>query len=69
MALTKQAAKGYILSITNGKLVKRVSAPTPDSTQRTTKTGKVVNEVFFKDVSGLIKKLRKNNGLRQVIYR
>jgi hypothetical protein len=31
--------------------------PQPDSTQRTTKTGKVVNEVFFRDVSGLIKKI------------
>jgi len=58
MALTKTGSEGVtFLGIANGKLVKRVSAPTPDSTQRTTKTGKVVNEVFFKDVSGLIKKI------------
>ena len=62
MALTKTGSEGVtFLGITNGKLVKRVSAPTPDSTQRTTKTGKVVNEVFFKDVSGLIKKFKQPN--------
>jgi hypothetical protein len=70
MALTKTGSEGVtFLGIANGKLVKRVSAPTTESTQRTTKTGKVVNEIFFKDVSGVVKKLRKKQRTSAGCYR
>lgn len=42
------------LTITNGKLCRRVDAGTPNAIERTTKTGKQVHELFYTTVTGHI---------------
>jgi hypothetical protein len=55
MALNKSANAGTIfLSVANGKLVRQHKEATPQTTQRVTKTGKVVHEEFFNDLIGVI---------------
>jgi hypothetical protein len=46
--------RAIFLSIGDGKITRRVQAPTKDSKQRTTKQGKVVNEEIYDAISGLI---------------
>lgn len=47
-------SQGIFLEISNGKICKKVSAPTKSSVQRTNKNGKVVNEEFYDHVEGQI---------------
>lgn len=49
-----EQSNAIFLSIADGKLSRRVLQPTDKSVQRTTKTGKVVNEVFYKGWKGKI---------------
>lgn len=53
MGFEKQSNAMYA-SITNGKFTIRISQPTSDSVQRTTKDGKVVNEETYDSVTGRI---------------
>ncbi len=46
--------RAIFLSIGDGKITRRVQAPTKDSKQRTTKQGKVVNEEIYDAISGII---------------
>lgn len=59
MALTKSSGGAIFLSIANGKIVRQFKEANENTTQRTTKTGRVVFEEFFKNVSGVIKQLQK----------
>lgn len=55
MALNKSENAGTIyLSVSNGKLVQQVKQATTDSIERVNKTGKVVHEVFYKELIGFI---------------
>ncbi len=55
MALNKGSNAGMIyLSVSNGKLVQQLRDATPESTSRVNKVGKTVNEVFYKDLTGII---------------
>ena len=70
MALTKTGSEGVtFLGIANGKLVKRVSAPTPDSTQRTTKQVRLLMRYFSEMFPVLSKKLRKKQRTSAGCYR
>lgn len=53
MGLEKNNSSTF-LSIGDGKITKRVSQPTAESVQRTTKQGKIINEEIYDGVSGLI---------------
>lgn len=55
MALNKGEGAGTIyLSVANGKLVRQYKQATKDSIERVNKTGKVVHEEFYKDLTGVI---------------
>lgn len=55
MALNKGEGAGTIyLSVANGKLVRQYKQATKDSVERVNKTGKVVHEEFYKDLTGVI---------------
>lgn len=51
---TGQQQNVVFLSISNGKLCRRVDANTPEAIERTTKTGKQVHELFYTTVTGHI---------------
>ena len=58
MALNKPLGAHIIfLQIADGKIVRQHKESTPETTQRTTKTGKVVHEEFFKDLTGYIRNI------------
>lgn len=50
MALTKQSSNTIYLSVADGKLVRQHREATSETTQRVTKTGKLVHEERFKDL-------------------
>jgi len=54
--LTTNQSQGNVvfLTISNGKLCRRVDAGTPNAIERTTKTGKQVHELFYTTVMGHI---------------
>ena len=52
-AIQSNSAKVF-LSISDGKICRRVQSPTATSTQRTTKDGRVVNEELYSGWEGLI---------------
>ena len=49
-----KSSNAIFLSVSEGKIVRRFTQPTPDSKQRTTKEGKIVNEETYKGWSGRI---------------
>jgi hypothetical protein len=51
---SSQGQNVVFLSISNGKLCRRVDAGTPNAIERTTKTGKQVHELFYTTVMGHI---------------
>lgn len=51
-----------ILTIGDGKIVKRVKSETPKSTQRTTKEGKIVHEEKYDSIEGLITDIAVHEG-------
>jgi hypothetical protein len=51
---SSQSQNVVFLSISNGKLCRRVDGATPNAIERTTKTGKQVHELFFTGVMGHI---------------
>lgn len=58
MALNKPLGAHIIfLQIADGKIVRQHKESTPETTQRTTKTGKVVHEEFYKDLTGYIRNI------------
>lgn len=58
MALNKGEGAGTIyLSVSNGKLVRQFKEATKESAQRTNKTGRIVHEEFYKDLTGIISKI------------
>lgn len=58
MALTKSVGTNTIyLSVADGNLVRQHKEANQYTTQRITKTGKVVNEEFFKDLTATIKSI------------
>lgn len=58
MALNKGEGAGTIyLSVANGKLVRQFKQATKESAERVNKTGKLVHEEFYKDLTGVITKI------------
>jgi len=53
-----QSNSAIYLSISDGKICRRVQSPSATSVQRTTKDGKLVNEEFYKGWSGVIKEVK-----------
>lgn len=62
MALTNTSF-APILTIGDGKIVKRVKSQTEKSIQRTTKEGKVVHEEKYDSIEGFIKDIKVHEGL------
>jgi len=54
MALSKQSSNTIYLSVADGYLVRSFREATSESTQRVTKTGKLVHEEKYKDLTGLL---------------
>jgi len=54
MALSKQSSNTIYLSVADGNLVRSFREATSESTQRVTKTGKLVHEEKYKDLTGLL---------------
>lgn len=58
MALNKSEGAGTVfLSVADGNLVQQHKAATPHTVERVTKTGKLVYEEKFKDLTGIISKI------------
>lgn len=57
MGLGSSTPKTY-LSVSDGKIVKRVEEGTPGAVSRTTKSGKVLHELKFSYVSGILTDIR-----------
>jgi hypothetical protein len=57
MALTKNESKTIFLSISDGNIVRQFKEPNERTKQRTTKTGKLVHEERFRDLTGMLTKI------------
>jgi hypothetical protein len=58
MALNKsEGASTVFLSVADGNLVRQHKQATKDTVERITKTGKLVHEEKFKDLTGIITKI------------
>ncbi len=57
LTTTQSSGSAIFLSITNGKLVRRVDLGTEGATERTNKNGKQVAELFYTTLTGHIKDL------------
>jgi len=57
LTTTQNAGSAIFLSITNGKLVRRVDLGTEGATERTNKNGKQVAELFYTGMIGHVKDL------------
>jgi hypothetical protein len=55
MGLNNNQSSSIYLQISNGKLVRSFSAPTPKSVSRTNKVGKEVHEEFYDSLTGYVK--------------
>jgi hypothetical protein len=55
MGLNNNQSSSIYLQISNGKLVRSFSSPTPKSVSRTNKVGKEVNEEFYDSLTGYVK--------------
>jgi hypothetical protein len=55
MGLNNNQSSSIYLQISNGKLVRSFSSPTPKSVSRTNKVGKEVHEEFYDSLTGYIK--------------
>lgn len=53
-----QSNSAVYLSISDGKICRRVQSPTETSKERTTKEGKIVHEEFYKGWFGMIKNVK-----------
>lgn len=68
MALSKKESKTIYLSITDGAIVRQHREANERTTQRVTKTGKLVHEERFRDLTGTLTKIeiRENDYGRQL---
>lgn len=57
-----QSNSAIYLSISDGKICRRVQSPTETSKERTTKEGKIVHEEFYKGWTGFIKNVKVQDG-------
>jgi len=55
MGLNNNQSSSIYLQISNGKLVRSFSSPTPKSVSRTNKVGKEVHEEFYDSLTGYVK--------------
>ena len=57
-----QSNSAIYLSISDGKICRRVQSPTETSKERTTKEGKIVHEEHYKGWTGFIKNVKVHDG-------